>query len=166
MVPTGQKWLPDSSNGYPNDPKLLPNDLKFLPKGTKWLPIGPKWFPNGLKGFPSGHKWFTNCSKCSHMIPNDSQIILKNSQKVSNDYQNGPILSQRLVKLSKIVQNDWTQLISKFSEMTLNGPKRFPNVSKSLAMVSNDSKIPIMNYKCYQMRSKGSQMCSKWLQLT
>ena len=52
--------------------------------------------------------------------------------------------------------------------MTLNGPKRFPNVSKSLAneMVSNNSNIPKMNNKCYQMSSKWSQMCSKWLQLT
>ena len=133
MVPTGQKWLPDSSKWYPNDPKWLPNGLKFLPKGPKWLPIGPKWFPNGLKRFPSGHKWFTNCSKCSHMIPNDFQIIQKNSQKVSNDYHNGPKLSQRHAKWSKIVPNDWTQMILKLLEMTLNFAKRFPNISISLA---------------------------------
>ena len=102
------------------------------------------------------------------MIQNDFQIILKISQKVSNEYHNGPKQAQRLAKLSKIVPKDWTQLISKFSEMTLNGPKRFPNVSKSLTneMVSNDSNIPKMNNKCYQMSSKWSQMYSKWLQLT
>ena len=94
------------------------------------------------------------------MIPNDSKIIQKNSQKVSNDYHNGPKLSQRLEKLSKIVPNDWTQLISNFSEMTLNGPKIFPNVSETLTneMVSNDSNIPKMNNKYYQMSSKWFQM--------
>ena len=135
---------------------MVLNYSQIISDDSQWFSKGP----NGLKLFQSDHKWFKNCSKCSHMIPNDSQIIQKNSQKVSNDYHNGPKLSQRLAKLSKIVPNDWTQLISKFSEMYLNGPKRFPNISKSLAneMVSNDSNIPKMNYKCYQTSSKWSHM--------
>ena len=75
--------LPNISRWFLNGPKWFLDGPKWFPNGPKWFPIGPKWFTNGLKGFPSSQKWFKNCFKCSHMIPNDSQIIQKKPPKRS-----------------------------------------------------------------------------------